>query len=165
MEHDAVTDRQIWELLRFLMQLSRTGRRGARAVLDGCPRCHFTMLEQLHCCIDRHGQDGAIYMSELSAATRTSPQSVSRAIRTLEQDGLAERTPDPDDRRKTLVRLTPLGEDNRRICENALRVYLRQVWQRMGPEHMETLVAEARLLEAALAAAAPQSSPKEEPAC
>lgn len=164
MEPVQVSDQQIWEFLRFVMQLSRTGRQGARTVLEGCPKCHFWMLERLHCCIDRHGRDGAIYMSDLAAALRDSPQSVSRGIRTLEQDGLAERTPDPADRRKTLVRLSPLGEENRRLCEGALRGYLRRVWDQMGPDHVNALLAEARLLETALARAALQQ-PKEEPPC
>ena len=162
-EQQTVNDAEIWRFLQFLMRLTRTAKRGARTVLEDCPRCHFSMLEQLHCSIVRHGQNGAIYMGDLAEAMHASPQIVSRAIRTLEQDGLAERASDPADRRRTLVRLTPQGEQDLRTCEEALRAYLRTVWQHLGAEHGRALLKEASLLETALAEAAPRRSRPAQP--
>lgn len=159
MQEAAYTDAQVWDFVQFCMKLVKTGRRTVRAVLDQCPSCHFFALERLDGAIKKYGRDDAIYMGDLAAALHDSPQAVSRAIRILELDGLAERAPDPADRRKTLVRLTPLGHERRRVCEDALRLHMRQVWQRLGPAHTAALLAEARLLEQALAETMPQEPP------
>ncbi len=149
------TDAQIWEFVGVVMGLARAGRRSTRAVLAQCPPCHFFALERLHRTIRQRGRDGAIYMGDLAAALHDSPQAASRTIRILEKDGLAERRPDPKDRRKTLVCLTPLGLERLAVCEEALKEYLRSVWERLGGEHSAALLREVRLLQEALAAQIP----------
>jgi DNA-binding MarR family transcriptional regulator len=55
------------------------------------------------------GRDGAMRLSELSEHLRIAPRSVTEVADTLEARGLAERRPDPADRRATLVGLTEHG--------------------------------------------------------
>jgi DNA-binding MarR family transcriptional regulator len=55
------------------------------------------------------GGHGAMRLSELSEHLRIAPRSVTEVVDTLEARGLAERRPDPADRRATLVELTEHG--------------------------------------------------------
>jgi DNA-binding MarR family transcriptional regulator len=57
------------------------------------------------------GRDGAMRLSELSEHLRIAPRSATEVVDTLESRGLAERRPDPADRRATLVGLTGRGAD------------------------------------------------------
>ena len=53
---------------------------------------------------------GAMRPTALSEALGTGASHVSKIVRRLEQDGLAERSTDPSDGRATLITLTPAGE-------------------------------------------------------
>lgn len=59
--------------------------------------------------LGRLDREGAQSVSQLSAAERVRPQSMAQTVNDLESDGLVERHPDPDDRRRTLVELTGQG--------------------------------------------------------
>src|SRR5215472_7890202 len=54
-------------------------------------------------------RNGAMRLSELSEQLRIAPRSVTEVVDTLEARGLAERRPDPADRRATLAGLTEHG--------------------------------------------------------
>ena len=68
------------------------------------PLSHGAVLGRL----DREGPQS---VSDLAAAERVRPQSMAQTVSDLESDGLVERTPDPDDRRRALVSLTAQGND------------------------------------------------------
>jgi DNA-binding MarR family transcriptional regulator len=71
--------------------------------------------------LDRCGSQS---VSDLAAAERVRPQSMAQTVGDLEADAMVERKPDPDDRRRALVILTPAGksriEDDRRAREGWL---------------------------------------------
>ena len=50
-------------------------------------------------------------LSELSDHLHIAPRSTTEVVDALAERGLAGRRPDPDDRRATLVRLTPAGQE------------------------------------------------------
>ena len=81
------------------------------------PLSHGTVLGRL----DR---EGAMSVSDLAAADRVRPQSMAQTVADLEADGLVSRRPDPDDKRRALVELTPHGRtalnDDRRKREGWL---------------------------------------------
>lgn len=56
--------------------------------------------------LDRHG---ALTATDLAAHERISHQAVAGAVRELEELGLVDRNPDPDDGRRVLVTLTGAG--------------------------------------------------------
>jgi DNA-binding MarR family transcriptional regulator len=60
------------------------------------------------------GRHGAMRLSDLSEHLRIAPRSVTEVVDTLESRGLAERRPDPADRRATLAGLT---EDGARVLD------------------------------------------------
>ena len=93
-------------VFRFVSRLHTMSKRGMRGALADCPRCHFGMLENLHILIEQRGVEGAIYVSEVARAMRQPMPAVSRGLRMMEQDGSIVRETDPNDRRKTFVRIT-----------------------------------------------------------
>jgi DNA-binding MarR family transcriptional regulator len=66
------------------------------------PISHGAVLGRL----DREGPQS---VSDLAVAERVRPQSMAQTVNDLEGDGLVVRSPDPDDRRRALVRLTDEG--------------------------------------------------------
>ena len=131
---------ELFALVHYLHRLSTEGKRGAKMALESCPKCHFIMLEGVLMTIEEHGQNGSIYVSDLAAAVKQPLPAVSRALRQLEQDGLIERITDPNDRRKTLVRITPKGyELCHRQVETAISRYFERVICRIPEEQREQL--------------------------
>ena len=128
------------ELFHQIMQARHSLFTGAAAVLAEKPRCHFDMLHRLYVAIQHSGQDGMVAVSDLNNRMYDSPQAVSRALRVLEKDGLIRRDPDPQDRRKTTVRLTEEGRRAHEECERAVSEYAFGIMRRMGPESLDRFV-------------------------
>lgn len=127
-------------LIHYIGRLREVSARGVRAALADAPKCRFGMLERLHHAICTYGSDGVIGVSELARATGKPLPAVSRALRLLEQDGMAERQTDPQDRRKTLVRLTPEGQEALHAGEEALNAFFTRVMARMKPEQLAQMM-------------------------
>lgn len=132
-------EKRFRELLVQMGRVSRAGQRGITLALRGAPRCHYLFLERLHSAVEHCGKDGWVRISDLTAVLHETPPAISRALRTLEQDGLTRRTTDPEDRRKTFVGLTPEGEAARLACEQELRAYFCAVIDDLGLERSEQL--------------------------
>ena len=135
------TTPELHGLIHFMGRLRETSSRGVRAALADAPKCRFGMLERLHYAIQLYGSDGAIYVSDLARAGHKPLPAISRALRLLEQDGMAVRQTDPADRRKTLVRITPEGEQALHQCEQALEAYFARVMGRIQPEQLAQMMA------------------------
>jgi DNA-binding MarR family transcriptional regulator len=60
--------------------------------------------------LGRIDREGPASVSDLAQALRVRPQSMAQTVGDLEADGLVERNPDPDDRRRALVSLTDAGQ-------------------------------------------------------
>jgi DNA-binding MarR family transcriptional regulator len=59
--------------------------------------------------LSRLDREGPRSVSELAISERVRPQSMAQTVGDLERDGLVDRTPDPTDRRRALVAMTPDG--------------------------------------------------------
>ena len=123
----------ISELFQLLWQMRKTMQGSIRQVEGLCPQGQFFMLERLHYAIVQWGDGDAIPVSSLAEQTRMLPAAVSRSLRQLEDAGLAERIPDPEDHRRVLVRLTPAG-GHHPLCRKAAgrqdRAVHREHWRR-----------------------------------
>jgi DNA-binding MarR family transcriptional regulator len=69
----------------------------------------------------RSGPRGELRPSELTQATMLSSGGTTKRLDRLAEAGLVQRRPDPEDRRGTIVRLTPRG---RRVIDAAVRTHV-----------------------------------------
>ncbi len=92
-----------WDVARLLRHRSR---RSLSDAWDISPS-HARALGQLR-------RSGAVRMSELSDQLHIAPRSTTEVVDALQDRGLVERRPDPDDRRATYVHLT---DEGRRVIE------------------------------------------------
>jgi DNA-binding MarR family transcriptional regulator len=74
--------------------------------------------------LGRLDREGPGSVSDLAQALRVRPQSMAQTIGDLEAEGMVERRPDPNDRRRALVSLTAAGrnriEEDRAVREGWL---------------------------------------------
>ena len=78
--------------------------------------------------LDRCGPQS---VSDLAAAERVRPQSMAQTVGDLEADALVERKPDPDDRRRALVILTPAGKSRIEADRRAREGWLVKAFEEM----------------------------------
>src|ERR1700754_1755088 len=77
--------------------------------------------------LDRHGPAS---ISDLADAERMRPQSMAQTVRDLETAGLVSRRPDPDDRRRVLVELTPTGRERLGATRAQRETWLSEMFER-----------------------------------
>ena len=95
------------------------------------------MQTRRDCCVRaKHPQ---LSGDDLAREIRQPLPAVSRGLRLMEQDGTVVREPDPADRRKTLVRITPEGYAACARCEDALSDYFACVMARLTPEQVQQM--------------------------
>lgn len=102
---------------------NRYEQMGIPGLLRGARQAYGTVIRQAYADagfedIPRNGAfvlarvyDGSSELSGLTRALGISKQAVSQLIDTMVMRGYLERTPDPDDRRRMVLTLTPRGED------------------------------------------------------
>ncbi|MDM7324432.1 MAG: MarR family transcriptional regulator [Thermus sp.] len=81
-------------------------------------------------------KEGIQLPSRLAEHLEVLPSQVSHLLASLEEDGLLKRQPDPEDRRRMLLRLTPKGEAvQKRLQEAWLKAYGQHL-ARLSPEEL-----------------------------
>ena len=98
--------------------------------------------------LTRLWKEGASSASGLAGAERVRPQSMATILAALEQRGLIERTPDPEDGRRQVVSLTEAGrqraESDRQVREEWLA---RAIHERYSESERRTILDALSLLE------------------
>jgi DNA-binding MarR family transcriptional regulator len=98
--------------------------------------------------LTRLWKEGASSASVLAGAERVRPQSMATIVAALEQRGLVERTPDPEDGRRQVVSLTARGrrraESDRRAREEWLA---RAIQERYSEKERRVILDALSLLE------------------
>jgi DNA-binding MarR family transcriptional regulator len=74
-------------------------------------RAEYTFSLSQAAVLGRLSRDGQMTTSALAQAERVRPQSMAQTLADLEADGLVDRSPDPTDRRQTLIGLTGRGRE------------------------------------------------------
>jgi DNA-binding MarR family transcriptional regulator len=109
-----------------------------RAVNDEMSGCGLSMartkvLRRLH-------EQGPTRQSVLAAEFELSPHSITDIVDGLERLGLAERRPDPADRRAKLVAITDAGEASLDVANATWERLLTQIFGALGEEDRATLL-------------------------
>ena len=89
---------------------------------------------------------GGMRLNELSEHLRIVPRSTTEVIDALQDRGLAERTPDPVDRRATLVTLTAEGTELGEAVRSARRAEAEGFFGRLSDSDREALTRILRTL-------------------
>ena len=98
--------------------------------------------------IERHGP---MTPSELAARERIQRPTATRVLARLEDDGLVERTPDPHDRRSSLVAATPAARALLAELRTRKTAFLAERLERLDADDREALDRAAAILERMLA--------------
>ena len=93
--------------------------------------------------LDRCGPQS---VSDLAAAERVRPQSMAQTVGDLEADALVERKPDPDDRRRALVILTPAGKSRIEADRRAREGWLVKAFEEMPQDDLATIERSVEIL-------------------
>ena len=64
--------------------------------------------------------------------------SLSRSLNKLEESGVITRKPDPEDKRKTVIHLTPLGMDWREVAKETVLNFNESIFSHFKKEEMDT---------------------------
>lgn len=110
-------------------------------------------------CLHPDADDG-LPMSALADGLLNRASDTTRLVDRLHRAGLAERRPNPADRRSTLVRAT---DDGRRVFATVtpeLQAYHRDQWQHLEPDEIQTL--DTLLAKALWGASEPTHEPEPE---
>ena len=98
--------------------------------------------------VDRHGP---LTPSELAACERIQRPTATRVIARLEESGLVSRAADPEDRRSSLVSVTPEGRALLEKLRTRKDAFLAQRLAKLDAEELATLERAADILERVLA--------------
>jgi DNA-binding MarR family transcriptional regulator len=98
--------------------------------------------------IERHGP---LTPSEVAARERIQRPTATRVLTRLEELGLIERTPDPEDRRSSLVAVTPAASELLAELRTRKTAFLAERLERLDSEDRAALERAADILERMLA--------------
>lgn len=100
----------------------------------------FFMLETLAKFRQKNPQSQGAYASQVAGLMHISPQAMSRLLKTMEERGYIERHIDREDRRNTLITMTPTGEEVHQQQQAYMIELMERVIGRMGTEDMQLLL-------------------------
>ena len=129
------------DLMRLIFRASALAKRGA------LPMGGTDDPSSKHCCSGRwHGRILSILsesdlMTQKALADRLEirPQSLSEALTSLEEGGFIERKTNPDDKRETLVSITPIGRERSGIIEEHRKKHAQEYLSSLSEEEKELL--------------------------
>ncbi len=93
-------------------------------------------------------REGPLRLGALAEATRTTQPGMTRLVAQMAEQGLIDRSPDPDDSRATILSITPLGDSALREWQSQMRVALAPLFADLDDEDRAHLARTAALLAA-----------------
>jgi DNA-binding MarR family transcriptional regulator len=143
------------QLLPLIEHLARVGRRAAETSMSpgGLRARHLIALKLL-------SERGPASQQGLAGALSLDPNNVVGLLNDLEDRGLITRRRDPADRRRHIVELSPLGEDELRLTYARLSLIEDDLLSALSTEERDMLY---RLLARAVGVKPPQCDAADEP--
>lgn len=96
--------------------------------------------------LGRIDREGPASVSDLAQALRVRPQSMAQTVGDLEAEGMVERNPDPDDRRRALVSLTEAGQARIEADRAAREGWLVKALEELPDSDRETIERSVEIL-------------------
>jgi DNA-binding MarR family transcriptional regulator len=96
--------------------------------------------------LGRIDREGPASVSDLAQALRVRPQSMAQTVGDLEAEGMVERNPDPDDRRRALVSLTDAGQARIEADRAAREGWLVRALEELPDSDRETIERSVEIL-------------------
>lgn len=92
-------------------------------------------------------EGGPARVGDLADLERIRQPTMTALIRRMENEGLLTRTPDPDDRRATLISVTPAGRARFDAFRREAESVLRPAWERLSDFDQATITRAVELIE------------------
>jgi len=131
---------------RLRMAIVRTSRRLRQEAAGGGDELTPTAVSAL-ATVERHGP---LTPSELAAIERIKRPTATRILRVLEDAGLVDRSPDPEDGRSSLLSVNAAGRERLRRMRGRKNAYLARRMRELPAEDLHTLERAAEILEQVL---------------
>ena len=96
-------------------------------------------LREGHGCVFRFVDEEGSRLTHLAERSRLTKQAVGEVVEDLERMGYVERTPDPQDGRAKIIRLTPRGREAHATALQTFADLERDWGERIGPERVAAL--------------------------
>ena len=125
-----------------------------RAVNEEMSACGLSLARTK--VLTRLREQGAVRQNVLAVDLGLAPHSITDIVDGLERQGLAERRPDPSDRRAKLVAITKAGESCLTVANATRQRLLRQIFGNLTQEERATFL---RLLDTLDEATKPLADP------
>lgn len=99
----------------------------------------YTDLRPAHFVVMQHMRPEGVRITELAHRAQMTKQSMGALVDYAEERGYVERTPDPNDGRAWLIRLTPRGRETEQIARAAIGELETEWAQYLGEERFSLL--------------------------
>lgn len=107
-----------------------------RSIPIGFTRQDFAFMRTIDEFHMHHPDAVGIYVNDLAEIRQVSKSAASKMLQNLEQRGLIERVVDPNNRRKTFVRMTESGQKFGREHRENADAFIQRVAERIGEQRM-----------------------------
>lgn len=125
------------ELARSIRNFSKLNMRSMWTIMSHGQFVTLDIIKRTTAC---EGAEGGVSVSAIAKHAHKPMSAISRNLGKLEDDGLIERRPDPDDRRNTLVTLTEQGREAHERTWEKFNEYLSLVIEEYGEDRICQLI-------------------------
>lgn len=124
--------------MAFLICLRKLRKSSISAIFDSLSTAEFFTLTSIRTL--KHEQQSNVRVSALAERLDTSPQAISKMLRSLEGKGYIKRVTDPANRRNTFVLITEEGDTLLQNAQASIAQFAQLVTQKMGEEDMANFI-------------------------
>ncbi len=133
-------------IMRDIIRISHNGRRKPNNQTEGTG-CRHRGYGHI---LDLLSSHNGLTQQQIAQFLGIRPQSASEAVTNLEEQGLVEKSPNPQDKRSFLLYITPAGRERQKEMQQHRRENARRILAPLSQEEKDTLQALLHKVVAAL---------------